>query len=172
MSTQIQFRVNPHRIDPYKNYLFRVKWEVESEWRTVLGVSKVSGLKRTTEVIPHRSGGENDREHRAPGRTSYEAITLERGITTDPEFEKWAYMVHPYEDSERDLVNFRRNLQLEMLNEKLKPVLRYQLYGCWVSEYTLPELDASANAIAIESIKIELEGWERDTDLPEESEAS
>lgn len=170
MSTRIRFKENPHRIDPYKNYLFRVKWEVDGEWRTVLGVSKVSGLKRTTEVIRHRSGGENDRDHKAPGRTSYEGIILERGITTDPDFEKWANMVSPFEDSDKDLVNFRRNLQIEILNEKHKPVLRYRLYGCWVSEYSLPELDASSNAIAIETLKIECESWDRDTDLVEEKE--
>ena len=170
MSTRIRFSKNPHRIDPYKRHLFRVKWAVDGEWKTVLGVSKVSGLKRTTEVVTHRSGGENDRDHKAPGRTSYEAITLERGITTDPEFEKWANMVHPIEDTDKDLVNFRRDLILEVLNEKLKPVLRYRLYGCWVSEYSLSELDAASNAIAIESLKIELEAWDRDTELTEEPE--
>lgn len=167
--TQWKLKVNTHRINPYKNYLFRVKWEVDGEWRTVLGVSKVSGLKRTTEVVKHRSGGENIRDHKTPTRTSYEGITLERGITTDPEFEKWVNVVHPLENTEKDLVNFRRNLQLEVLNEMLKPVLRYRLYGCWVSEYTLPELDVNANAIAIESIKIEIEAWDRDTELVEEA---
>ncbi|MFW9918568.1 MAG: phage tail protein [Candidatus Thorarchaeota archaeon] len=170
MSTQPVFPANPHRIDPYKNYLFRVKMEVDGEWKTVLGVTKVSGLKRATEVISHRSGGENDKDHKTPGRTKYEPITLERGITHDPDFQDWAMRIHPLEDSSRDLVNYRRTLQLEILNERMKPVIRYRLYKCWVSEFNLPELDSSANALAIESIKIELEGWDRDADLVEEFE--
>jgi phage tail-like protein len=170
MSTQIRFRVNPHRIDPYKRHLFRLKWEVDGEWITVLGVSRVSGLKKSTEVVNHRSGGENSRDHKAPGRTFYGPIILERGITTDPEFEKWANQVLNLEDTDKDLVKFRRNMLLEILNEKLKPVIRYRLYGCWVSEYNLTDFDTRENGIAIESIKIELEGWDRDTELVEEAE--
>ena len=170
MSTQIKFQVNPHRIDPYKRHLFRLKWEVEGEWITVLGVSKVSGLKKSTMVVDHRSGGENSRDHKTPGRTYYDTIILERGITTDPEFEKWANTVLNLEDTGKDLVHFRRNMQLEILNEKLKPVIRYRLYGCWVSEYSLSDFDASVNDVAIETIKIELEAWERDMELVEEPE--
>lgn len=170
MSTQLKFPVNPHRIDPYKRHLFRLKWEVEGEWRTVLGVSKVSGLKKSTMVVNHRSGGENSRDHKAPGRTYYDTIILERGITTDPEFEKWANTVLSLEDPEKDLVKFRRNMLLEILNEKLRPVIRYRLYGCWVSEYSISDFDTSVNDVAIESIKIELEAWDRDMELVEEAE--
>ena len=153
------------RKDPYKNYKFRIKWDN----KIVMGVSKVSPLKRTTEVVTYREGGENSNDHKLPGRTSYEGITCERGITHDQEFEKWANMVHPYAgDADTDLANFRKDLTLEVLNEKGQEALRYYLYGCWVSEFTaLPDLDASANALAIESIKIELEGWERDAELKE-----
>ena len=81
-----QFTVNPERFDPYKNFKFRVKWD----GRYVAGVSKVGGLKRTTEVVKHREGGDPSSSRKSPGRTEYEAITLERGVTHDVEFEKWA----------------------------------------------------------------------------------
>lgn len=162
------FVKNVHRVDPYKNFKFKVLWD----GRPVLGVSKVTALKRTTEVVKHRSGGENSTDHKSPGRTSYEAITMERGITHDIEFEKWANMVHPYSgDAGMDLVNYKKDLTLEVMNEKGQVALRYFIYHCWVSEFqTLPDLDANANAIAIEHIKIEIEGWERDTQTTEPDE--
>ncbi|MFW9878031.1 MAG: phage tail protein [Candidatus Thorarchaeota archaeon] len=169
MSSEPGFKVNAHRIDPYKNYKFRIIMDNVP----VLGVSKVSALKRTTEVIKHRSGGDNSHDHKTPGRTTYDAITLERGITHNIEFEKWANKVHPYDsDAMKDLVNFKKELILEVMNEKGQVALRYNLHRCWVSEFTaIPDLDANGNVIAIESIKIEIEGWTRDTDTPEPTES-
>jgi phage tail-like protein len=164
------FVKNAHRIDPYKNYKFRIIMD----GRPVLGVSKAGSLKRTTEVVKHREGGENSTDHKSPGRTTYEGLTLERGITHDREFENWANQVHPYAgDASMDLVNYKKPLTLEVMNEKGHVAFRYFLHDCWVSEYTaMPDLDANANAVAIESIKIELEGWERDPDTKEPDEAS
>lgn len=164
------FVVNAHRVDPYKNFKFRVLWD----GKPVLGVSKVSSLKRTTEVVKHRSGGENSYDHKSPGRTSYEAVTMERGITHDIEFEKWANMVHTFDgDPAMDLAGYKKDLILEVMNEKGQVALRYHLYRCWVSEFqALPDLDANANAVAIEHLKLELEGWQRDLSTTEPSEAA
>src|SRR6266542_2820389 len=164
------FTVNAHRVDPFKNYKFRVLWDNKA----VLGVSKVGVLHRTTTVVSHRSGGENGTDHKSPGRTQYDALTMERGITYDPEFELWANRIHPFGgDSAMDLVGYKKELTLEVLNEKGQVAKRYFLHGCWVSEFTaVPELDSSANAVAIETIKIEMDGWERDPDSKEQPEAS
>jgi phage tail-like protein len=154
------FIVNANRFDPYKNCKFRLLWDDKA----VMGISKVSSLKRTTEVVKHRDGGDNSTDRKSPGRTSYDALTVERGLTHDPEFEAWASKVHSYSgDTSMDLAAYKKNLTLEMMNEKGHVVYRYFLYDCWVSEYTaMPELNANANAVAIESLKIELEGWDRD----------
>jgi len=164
------FVTNAHRYDPYKNFKFRVLWD----GRTFLGVSKVGALKRTTEVVKHRDGGDNSSDHKSPGRTSYEAVTMERGITHDAEFEKWANIVHAYAgDPTMDLANYKKELTLEVLNERGHVAKRYFLHGCWVSEFTaVPDLDANANAVAIENIKVELEGWERDAETKEPDEKS
>lgn len=163
------FVVNTHRIDPYKNFKFQVKWD----GKTVLGISKVSALKRTTEVVKHRSGGDNSFDHKSPGRTSYEAVTMERGVTHDLEFEKWANLVHTYQgDAAMDLVNYKKDLVLEVMNERGQVAIRYFLTRCWVSEFTaMPDLDGNANATAIENIKIEIEGFVRDVDTTEPAEA-
>ena len=163
------FVKNAKRVDPYKNFKFRLLWDN----KPVMGISKVGALKRTTEVVKHRDGGDNSTDHKSPGRTSYDAITVERGITHDPEFEAWANKVHPYSgDTAMDLAAYKKNLTLEMMNEKGHVVYRYFLYDCWVSEYTaIPELNANANAVAIESLKIEIEGWDRDKDTKEPNEA-
>jgi phage tail-like protein len=163
------FVKNARRVDPYKNFKFRILWDD----KPVMGVSKVGALKRSTEVVKHRDGGDNSTDHKSPGRTSYDAITVERGITHDPEFEAWANKVHPYSgDTAMDLAAYKKNLTLEMMNEKGHVVYRYFLYDCWVSEYTaIPELNANANAVAIESLKIELEGWDRDKDTKEPNES-
>ena len=162
------FTVNTHRLDPYKNFKFQVKWD----GRTVLGISKVSSLKRTTEVVKHRSGGDNSFDHKSPGRTSYEAVTMERGVTHDLEFEKWANLVHTYQgDPGMDLVNYKKDLVLEVMNERGQVALRYFMFRCWVSEFTaVPDLDGNANATAIENIKIEIEGFLRDVDTAEPAE--
>lgn len=170
------FVKNAHRYDPYKNFKFRVKMKgIDGNYKVVMGVSKVGSLKRTTEVVKHRAGGDNSTDHKSPGRTTYDGITLDRGITHDREFEKWANMIHPYSgDSAMDLVNYKKDLILEVMNEKGHVAFRYFLYDCWVSEYTaMPDLDANANAVAIENIKLEMEGWDRDMDTrePKESDA-
>jgi phage tail-like protein len=164
------FTVNAERFDPYKNFKFRVKWD----GRYVAGVSKVSALKRTTEVVEHREGGDPSSSRKSPGRTKYEAITLERGVTHDPEFEKWANKVWNFASglgSEVSLKDFRKNIIVEMYNEAGQVAVAYQIFRCWVSEFqALPDLDANANAVAIQSIKLENEGWERDYDVVEPTE--
>jgi phage tail-like protein len=162
-----QFSVNPSRIDPYKNFRFRLKWDN----KVVAGVSKMSPLKRTTEVIAHREGGDSNVDHKSPGRTQYAAITLERGVTHDPEFENWANSVFNKNSNSMSLRNFRKDVTIELLNEAGVLVIAYRVYRCWVSEYVaLPELDAGANAVAIQSITLENEGWERDTGVTEPAE--
>ena len=165
-----QFTVNAQRFDPYKNFKFRVKWD----GRYVAGISKVSALKRTTEVVKHREGGDPSSSRKSPGRTEYEAITLERGVTHDPDFEKWANKVWSLGaglGSEVSLRDFRKDIIIEMYNEAGQIVLAYKVFRCWVSEYqSLPDLDANANAVAIQHLKLEHEGFERDVAVPEPSE--
>lgn len=167
-----EFTVNAQRFDPYKNFKFRLKWD----GKYVAGVSKVSPLKRTTEVVSHRAGGDPSSSRKSPGRSEYEAITLERGVTHDPEFEQWANKVWNFGAGagvEVSLKDFRKDLILEVFNEAGQVVLGYRVFRCWVSEFqALPELDANANAIAIQSIKLENEGWDRDVAIPEPSEPS
>ena len=165
-----QFAVNTQRFDPYKNFKFRIKWD----GRYVAGVSKVGSLKRSTEVVEHREGGDPSTSRKSPGRTKYEAITLERGVTHDPEFEAWAnkvWHVGTGLGAEVSLKDFRKDVILEVYNETGQVVLAYKIYRCWVSEYqALPDLDANANAVAIQTIKLENEGWERDLDVVEPAE--
>ena len=167
-----QFSVNAQRFDPYKNFKFRVKWD----GRYVAGVSKVSGLKRTTEVVKHREGGDPSSTRKSPGRTEYEALTLERGVTHDLEFEKWAGKVWDFGSGfgkEVSLKDFRKDIIIDLYNEAGQLAISYKVYRCWVSEYlALPDLDANANAVAIQHIKLENEGWERDYDTTEPSEPS
>ncbi|HEY1127989.1 MAG TPA: phage tail protein [Roseateles sp.] len=167
-----QFSVNATRFDPYKNFKFRVKWD----GRYVAGVSKVSALKRSTEVVEHRVGGDPSTSRKSPGRTKYEAVTLERGVTHDTEFEKWANKVWNYGSglgAEVSLKDFRKDVILEVMNEAGQVVLAYKLYRCWVSEYqAFPDADANANAVAIQTLKLENEGWERDYEVAEPAEPS
>lgn len=162
-----QFSANPQRFDPYKNFKFRVMWD----GKFVAGVSKVSALKRSTEVIKHREGGDPSSSRKSPGKTEYEAITLERGVTHDPEFERWASKVWNYGSGlgrEIALKDFRKDLIIELYNENGQCAIRYNVHRCWVSEYqALPDLDGNANAVAIQHIKLENEGWERDIALTE-----
>lgn len=167
-----QFSVNPQRFDPYKNFKFRVKWD----GRYVAGISKVSALKRSTDPIEHREGGDPSSSRKSPGRTKYDAITLERGVTHDTEFEKWSNKVWNYGSglgAEVSLKDFRKDLIIEVYNEAGQLAIAYKVYRCWVSEYqALPDLDANAGAVAIQHIKLENEGWERDYDVVEPSEPS
>ena len=167
-----QFNVNPTRFDPYKNFKFRVKWD----GRHVAGVSKVSPLRRTTEVVVHREGGDRSSSRKSPGRTEFEAITLERGLTHDDEFERWANKVWNAAaglGAESSLRDFRKDLVLEVYNEAGQLVLAYKIYRDWVSQYeALPNLDANGTAVAIERITLENEGWERDREVKEPAEPS
>ncbi len=167
-----QFTVNPHRFDPYKEFKFRVKWD----GKYVAGISKVSALKRTTEVIDYREGGEPSAIRKLPGLTKFEPITLERGVTHDPEFEQWANKVWQFGaalGSESSLKDFRKDITIELYNEAGQLVIAYKVHRCWVSEFqALPELDANTSSVAIQSITLQNEGWERDLSVQEPVEPS
>jgi phage tail-like protein len=167
-----QFTVNAQRFDPYKNFKFRVKWD----GKYVAGVSKVSALKRMTEVVKHREGGDPSSTRKSPGRTEFEPVTLERGVTHDKEFEQWANKVWNFGSglgAETSLKDFRKDITLEVYNEAGQLAIAYKLFRCWVAEYqSLPDLDANANAVAIQHLKLENEGWERDYDVAEPDEPS
>ena len=167
-----QFSVNTERFDPYKNFKFRVKWD----GRYVAGVSKVSALSRTTEVVEHREGGDPSSVRRSPGQTKFEAITLERGVTHDSECEKWAIKVWYLGSglgAEVSLRDFRKDIIIELYNEAGQLAISYFVQRCWPSQFqALPELDASANAVAIQTLKLEYEGWERDPAVTEPTEES
>jgi phage tail-like protein len=167
-----QFSVNAQRFDPYKNFKFRVKWD----GRYVAGVSKVGALKRSIEVVEHREGGDPSTARKSPGRVKFEAITLERGVTHDSEFEKWANKVWNFGSglgAEVSLKDFRKDIIIEVYNEAGQLALAYKVFRCWVSEFQAQaDLDANANAVLIQSIKLENEGWERDYDVTEPSEPS
>jgi len=163
-----KFTVNPTRFDPYRNYNFRVK--IDNQY--VAGLSKCSGLKRTTEVTAWREAGDPSSSRQLPGKTKFEAITMEAGLTHDPTFENWANLVHNFQgDAAMSLKNFRKDILLDVFNEAGQKVFSYKVFRCWVSEYqALPDLDAAGNAVAITHIKIENEGWERDTSVTEPTE--
>jgi phage tail-like protein len=167
---QFSVNVSPQRFDPYKNFKFRVKWD----GRYVAGISKVTMLKRTTEVVKHREGGDPSTSRKSPGRTEYEAVTLERGVTHDTEFEKWANKVWNFGAKvEVSLKDFRKDIIIDFFNEAGQLAISYKVFRCWVSEFqALPDLDANANAVAIAHLKLENEGWERDLDTPEPTEPS
>ncbi|BDA71113.1 phage tail protein [Rivularia sp. IAM M-261] len=174
----MEFSINPQRFDPYKNFKFRVKWD----GKYVAGISKVGALKRTTEVVKHREGGDPSTSRKSPGRSEYEAIMLERGVTHDLEFETWASRVWNYRNAqagaeqrnkEVSLADFRKDIIIDVFNEAGQKAISYKIYRCWVSEYqALPDLDANANAVAIQHIKLENEGWERDEEVKEPKEES
>lgn len=167
-----QFSVNAQRFDPYKNFKFRLKWD----GKYVAGVSKCSALKRTTEVVKHREGGDPSSSRKSPGRSEYDAISLDRGVTHDTEFEKWANKVWNFGaglGKEVSLKDFRKDILLEVYNEAGQLAITYKIYRCWVSEFqTQADLDANANAVLIQHIKLENEGWERDLAVTEPAEPS
>jgi phage tail-like protein len=167
-----QFAVNAQRFDPYQNFKFRVKWD----GRYVAGISKVGGLKRTTKVVPHREGGDPSTTRRSPGQSEYDAITLDRGVTHDLEFENWANKVWNFGSglgAEVSLKDFRKDIIIEIYNEAGQLALAYKVFRCWVSEFqATADLDASASAVLIQHIKVENEGWQRDVEVPEPSEPS
>src|SRR5499433_1539663 len=167
-----EITVNAQRFDPYVNFKFRVKWD----GRYVAGVSKVGLLKRSTEVVKHREGGDPSSSRKSPGRTEYDAITLERGVTHDTEFEKWANKVWNFGSglgAEVSLKDFRKDVIIEVYNEAGQLALAYKVFRCWVSEFQAQaDLDANANAVAIQHVRLENEGTERDYEIPEPAEPS
>jgi len=167
-----EFTVNAQRFDPYKNFKFLVLWD----GRTVAGCSKISPLKRTTEVVKHRNGGDPSSPRKSAGRTEFEAITIERGVTHDPEFDRWANKVWTVGQglgSESSLRDFRKDIVIQVLNEAGQVALAYKVYRAFPSEYqVLGEMDANANAVAIQHLKLECEGWERDLEVAEPDEPS
>ena len=163
-----KFTVNPERYDPYRNFMFRIK--IDNVY--VAGLSKCSALKKTTEMVEWREAGDAATTHKLPGKTKYDAITLTAGVSHDTTFEDWANLVNNFQGSAAmSLKKFRQNITIDVYNEADQKVLSYNVFRCWVSEYqALPDLDASANAVMIQTIKLENEGWERDKSVVEPTE--
>lgn len=165
-----EFVVNTYRHDPYKRFKFRVKWD----GKYVPGVMYVSGLTRTTEVTTYRKGNEASGVVRTPGTTTYEAIVLERGRTHDTAFETWVNKVWNFGaglGSESSLQDYRKDLMIELYNEAGQLAMAWKVYNAWPSKYSaVTEFDASSPDLAIESITLEHDGWERDTEIAEPTE--
>ena len=164
-----KFSVNEHRFDPYRNFKFKIKWDGQY----VAGLMKCSALKKTTEVTDWYEAGDRSTPYKLPGKTTYEAITLEAGVTHDTTFEEWANKVNNFEsDAKMSLKEFRKDpVIIDVFNLQGAKALSYVVHRCWVSEYqALPELDASGNAVMIQTLKLENEGWERDTSVAEPTE--
>ncbi len=162
------FSVNTHRFDPYKNFKFRVKWDGKS----IAGITRVSPLIRTTDAVVIRSGADVSNYHVSPGATIFTPITLERGLSHDPDFETWANLTYNHQgDSAMSLKDYRKNISVELFNLQGSLVMSFNVYRCWVSEYqALPALDANENCVAIERIVLQHEGWERDQEVTEPAE--
>jgi phage tail-like protein len=163
-----RFTVNTYRFDPYRNFKFKIRWDNQY----VAGLHKCSALRRTTEVTEWREAGDPTASRKLPGKTKYEPITLEVGVTHDTAFEDWANLVNNFQgDAAMSLKNFRKDMTIDVFNLAGQKVLSYNVYRCWVSEYqALPDLDAAGNAVMIQSIKLENEGWERDVAVTEPTE--
>lgn len=163
------FPGNTERFDPYKNFKFIVKFD----GIPVAAVSKVSALKRSTEPVTHRVGGDPSTNRLSPSTWKFEPITLERGVTHDPDFQAWANLCFSTDgDAAMSLKAFRKTLTIDLLNEQGETALSYTVHRCWVSEYqALPELDANANAVAIEMMVLQNEGWVRDLSVPPPTES-
>lgn len=164
-----QFAVNTHREDPYRNFKFKIKWDNEH----VAGLSKCGALKKTVDVVDWRQGGDPSHGHKLPGMTKYEPVTLEAGVTHDLAFENWANSVNNFSsDSSMSLKDFRKDITIDVFNLQGVKVLSYNVYRCWVSEYqALPELDASGNAVMIQTLTLQNEGWQRDDSVAEPTES-
>jgi len=163
------FPVNAHREDPYRSFMF----QVVIDGSPVAGLKKMSGLKRTVETVKWRSAGDPTHERILPGGANYEAITLEQGLTHDPVFEDWANLVNNIQgNAAMSLKNFRKDIVINVLNLQGVVAISYKVFRAWVSEFqALPEFDAGTrNAVAIQMIKLENEGWERDTSVTEPTE--
>jgi phage tail-like protein len=162
----MEFSINVHRRDPYKNFKFRVKMD----GKYVAGLQKITGLKKTTEQIDWRESGDPSTVRKLHGRTTHAPITMEAGVTHDTAFVDWANLCNNNSgvDADSSLVNFRKNFLIELLNEQGQVAMTYQVFGAWVTEYqALPDLDAGAKAVAITSIKVEHDGWNRMADVEE-----
>ncbi|HEY7390726.1 MAG TPA: phage tail protein [Bryobacteraceae bacterium] len=160
-----KFTVNSSRFDPYLGFKFKIKWDGQY----VAGLNKCSALKRTTEVTPWYEGGDSSGPHQIPGKTKYDPITLEAGVTHDTTFEQWADKVNNFQgDAASSLATFRKDISIEVYDTQGSKVLAYNVFRCWVSEYqALPQLDASGNAVRISTMKLENEGWQRDVAVTE-----
>ncbi|MDS9470140.1 phage tail protein [Paracoccus sp. MBLB3053] len=158
-----QLNTAGQRVMPYAGYKFRIK-EIGGDY--MFAVNKVSALSRSVEVMEYREGGDPSLMRKSPGQAKYEAITLERGVTNNTQWEEWANKVWTYGaglGGEVSLADFRKDLQLEIMNEAGQIVLVYKIYRCWVSEWrAFPDADAGSSSFAIQSVKLENEGWERD----------
>jgi phage tail-like protein len=154
--------VKAYRYDPYRTFRF----QVSIDGAVVAGLKKMSALKKTTEPVAWRVAGDPTHERKLPGATKYEPITLEQGLSLDRTFEAWANKVNA-RNATMSLAEFRKNVVITLMNQEGTPAIQYKLYDAWVSEFqALPDLDAgTTNAVGIQSIKLEHEGWERDLDV-------
>ena len=168
--TAPMFPANAHRYDPYRTF----KFQVVIAGKAVAGLSKMGALKKTTEVVNWRAAGDPSYQRAMPGGTKFENVTLEQGLSHDPVFEEWANAVNNVADGDAgmSLLNFRRDVVINVLNLQGAPAISYVLRRAFVTEYqALPEMDSnSMNAVGIQSVTLTYEGFTRDAAVAEPSE--
>ena len=163
------FSANAHRYDPYRTF----KFQVVIGGTVVAGLSKMSALKKSTEVVDWRYAGDPSHVRKLPGGTSWEPITLEQGLTHDPMFMELANRVNNIDgDAAMSLLNFRVPVIINVMNLQGAVAMSYKVSRAWVSEFqALPDFDSnSMNTVGIQTLTLQHEGWQIDGAVSEPSE--
>lgn len=135
---------------PLPTFHFTVQWGGNR-----IGFSEVTGLTQENQAIEYRDGSFPEYSSiKMPGLRKFSNVTLKRGvIKADNDFFKWLQTIRLNTVERRDLV-------ISLLNEKHEPVMTWKVQNAFPVKLEGPQLKASANEVAIESIELAHEGLE------------
>jgi len=135
---------------PLPVFHFTVEWG-----GTRVGFSEVTGLTQENQAIEYRDGSFPEYSSiKMPGLRKLPNLVLKRGILTgDNQFFAWLSTIKLNTVERRDLV-------VSLLNEEHKPVMTWKVHNAFPVKVEGPQLKASGNEVAIESIELAHEGLE------------
>jgi phage tail-like protein len=138
------------RLDPVPSFRFTVSFEDLPPG----GFSDCTGLQSETEVQEYAEGGRNTHTWRLPGRSKQSNVTLKRGIV-DKVLWDWYQAIVAGE------FKARNGSILVHDPSGSEDLIEFQLVDAFPVKWVGPELSATGNNLAIETLEIAHQGLMR-----------
>lgn len=120
--------------------------------------SAVSGLSMSVEVETYQEGGENNYEHKFPGRVTWENLVFKRGITNDNNLFNWFELTVGPGFMLTDSFS-RATAGVTMLSANGKRLRSWVIQDAFPVRWKGPDFDANNDEVPTEELEVAHHGF-------------